>query len=64
MRSVETYFEQVPKVVVEKILARQDPQTAIDLISVAVVNKRPASSAPNRTKSRSKIHSKNRKPKP
>jgi hypothetical protein len=64
MRRTETYFEQVPKVVVEKMLAQQDPPPVVDLISVEVVKKRPASDAADQKKIRSKNHTKNRKPKP
>jgi hypothetical protein len=56
MRAIGTYFEQVPKTVVEKILAQQIPPPEVELAGVAAVNKRaaskPASKAPNETKSR------------
>jgi hypothetical protein len=52
MRAVGTYFEQVPKAVIEKILAQQEPPAEIKMGSDAVVKKSAASSAPNRTKSR------------
>lgn len=52
MRAAGTYFEQVPKTVIEKIIAQQDPSAEIKMGSDAVAKKPAASSAPNRTKSR------------
>lgn len=45
MRNIRTYFEQVPKTVVEKILARQDPPADSGSRSDETVKKWTASKA-------------------
>jgi hypothetical protein len=52
MRAVGTYFEQVPKTVIEKILAQQEPPVENEMGSDATVAKRAASGAPIQAKSR------------
>jgi len=56
LRAIGTYFEQVPKTVIEKILAQQVSSLENELAGDVVVNKRgaskPASKTPNGTKSR------------
>jgi hypothetical protein len=52
MRAVGTYFEQVPKAVIEKILAQQAPPAEIKIGSDAAVERPAASNVPIRTKSR------------
>ena len=52
MRAVATYFEQVPKTVIEKILAQQEPPAENDIGSDKAVVKRTANNAPSRTKLR------------
>jgi hypothetical protein len=56
MKAIGTYFEQVPKTVIEKILAQQIPPPESELAGDAAVNQRgiskPASKSPNGTKSR------------
>jgi hypothetical protein len=56
MRAIGTYFEQVPKTVVEKILAQQGPPLENKLIDDAPVSKRsarkPARKTPKGTKFR------------
>jgi hypothetical protein len=52
MRAAGTYFEQVPKRVIEKILAQQVPPAENGRGSDVAVEKQPASNVPNRTKSR------------
>jgi hypothetical protein len=56
MRAIGTYFEQVPKTVVEKILAQQVPSPESKLVGDEAVEKRaagkPANRTPNGTKSR------------
>ena len=59
MRGSGTYFEQVPKTVVEKILAQQAPPLEHEVARDAASNKRatskPASKTPSGTKSRNPI---------
>jgi hypothetical protein len=45
MRAIGTYFEQVPKAVIEKILAQQAPPPGDELAGEEAVNK-PAASKP------------------
>jgi hypothetical protein len=52
MRAVGTYFEQVPKAVIEKILAQQVPPAENEMGSDKVVTKRAARNAQNPAKSR------------
>ncbi len=52
MRAAGTYFEQVPRTVIEKILAQQDPPAELEAASAEAVTKRTVSSTPNHTKSR------------
>jgi hypothetical protein len=52
MRAAATHFEQVPKTVIEKILAKQDSPAENKISSDAAVAKPAASNAPNRAKSR------------
>jgi len=52
MRAAGTYFEQVPKTVIEKILAQQAPRAENEMGSDAVVAKRAASGVPIQTKTR------------
>jgi hypothetical protein len=52
MRSAGTYFEQVSKTVIEKILAQQEPPSENKMTSDAAAAKPAASDVPNRTKSR------------
>jgi hypothetical protein len=56
MRAMGTYFEQVPKTVIEKIIAQQVPPPENEVAGDAAVNKRaaskPASKTPSGTKSR------------
>jgi hypothetical protein len=49
MRTVGTYFEQVPKAVVEKILARQVQALESELVGATAVNKRAAGKAASKT---------------
>ena len=52
MRAIGTYFEQVPKAVIEKILAQQVPPPEDELIGDEAINKRATSKPPSGTKSR------------
>src|SRR5271170_1297536 len=52
MRAAGTYFEQVPKTVVENILAQQAPRAENEMGSDAVVAKRAASGVPIQAKTR------------
>jgi hypothetical protein len=47
MKAIGTYFEQVPKAVVEKILAQQVPPSEDELASADAVNKWAASKPAN-----------------
>ncbi len=51
MRTVGTHFEQVPKTVVEKILAQQVPPPENELAGDAAVSKRAISKAASKTPS-------------
>jgi hypothetical protein len=52
MRAAGTYFEQVPKTVIEKILAQQEPPAEDEMDSNAALEKPAVSDVPNRSKSR------------
>jgi hypothetical protein len=52
MKAAGTYFEQVPKAVIEKILAQQAPPAENEIRGDAVTEKPAPASAPNRTESR------------
>jgi hypothetical protein len=52
MRAAGTYFEQVPKTVIEKILAQRESPAENEVGSAAAVAKRAASGAPIQTKTR------------
>jgi hypothetical protein len=52
MRAAGTYFEQVPKTVIDKILAQQAPQAENELSSDKAVTKRVANNALIQTTSR------------
>jgi hypothetical protein len=52
MRTLGTYFEQVPRTVIEKILAKQDAPAENKIGSNAAVTEPAASKIPNRAKSR------------
>jgi hypothetical protein len=52
MRADGTYFEQVPKTVIEKILAEQDPPAESKVGSDVPAEKPAVSDVPNRSKSR------------
>src|SRR5277367_6501133 len=52
MRAAGTYFEQVPKTVIEKILALREPSAENEMGSDAVVAKRAASDVPIQAKTR------------
>jgi hypothetical protein len=52
MRALGTYFEQVPKAVIEKMLAQQAPPAENEMSRDEAVTKRAASNALNETKSR------------
>lgn len=51
MRGIATYFEQVPKAVIEKILAQQFPPPEDDPAGDAVVNRRAISKTASKTPS-------------
>jgi hypothetical protein len=52
MRAAGTYFEQVPRTVIEKILAQQTLLTENKMATDAAIEKRPVSKALSQTKSR------------
>jgi hypothetical protein len=53
MRAAGTYFEQVPKTVIEKILAQQNSAAEIKMGGDVAVKTPAASNAPNRATFRS-----------
>jgi hypothetical protein len=59
MRATGTYFEQVPKTVIEKILAQQDPPAGVELGSDPSVKKWDSSKAVS--KAASKVTTRNPK---
>jgi hypothetical protein len=56
MKASGTYFEQVPKTVIEKILAQQDPSAENELSSDASLKKCDASKATSKTTTRNPKH--------
>lgn len=52
MKAAGTYFEQVPRTVIEKILAQQTLLTENKMATDAAIEKRPVSKALSQTKSR------------
>jgi hypothetical protein len=60
MKAIGTYFEQVPKTVIEKILAQQDPPDGVELGSDESVEKweagKTASKAASKTTIRNPKH--------
>jgi hypothetical protein len=52
MRAAGTYFEQVPKTVIEKILAQQDPPAESKIGSDIPTVKPGTNTVPSRSKSR------------
>ena len=56
MKAIGTYFEQVPKTVIEKILARQDLPDGAELGSDESVKKPDAGKAASKTTTRNPKH--------
>jgi hypothetical protein len=56
MKAIGTYFEQVPKTVIEKILAQQDPPDDVEPGSDESVKKWDASKAASKTRIRNPKH--------
>ncbi len=56
MKAIGTYFEQVPKTVIEKILAQQDPPDEVELGSDEPVKKWDANKAASKTTIRNPKH--------
>ena len=56
MKAIGTYFEQVPRAVIEKILAQQAPPDEVELGSEESVKKWDASKAASEATARSSKH--------